>query len=134
MPYLIGTILAVGLLAFFWLVGFDRDRVLYPTVLIVVAHYYILFAVMGGSRTALVSESVAAAVFLVLAVFGFKRSLWLVAAGLVGHGIFDLFHARLIPDPGVPVWWPGFCMSFDVVAGVVVAGVLVKRPRVGKST
>src|SRR5207302_8260062 len=113
-------------LAFFWVVGFDRDRVFYPTVLVVVASYYILFAVMGGSRHALIAESIVAGIFLVVAVVGFKKSLWLVAAGLAGHGILDFFHARIIPDPGVPIWWPGFCMAFDVVA----AGVLVMILRV----
>lgn len=127
MPYLIGVVLAAGLLAFFWLVGFDRDRVFYPTVLIVIASYYILFAVMGGSRTALLSESVAATVFLALAVVGFKKSLWLVAVAMLGHGVFDFFHARLIPDPGVPVWWPGFCLAFDAVAACALALILIKR-------
>src|SRR4051794_34735590 len=115
MPYLIGIVLALALLLFFRAVGFDRDRVLYPTVLIVVAHYYILFAVTGGSRQALIAESLAATIFLLVAVVGFKTSLWWVAAALVGHGIFDFFHAGLITDPGVPVWWPGFCMAFDVI-------------------
>jgi len=66
----------------------------------------------------LVLESVAAAAFLALAVIGFERSLWLTAAALVGHGIFDFFHHPLIQNAGVPVWWPGFCMSFDVLAAV----------------
>ena len=36
----------------------DRDRAAYPLVLIVVAHYYVLFAVMGGSPRALAVELV----------------------------------------------------------------------------
>ena len=44
MEYLIGAVLAAVVFAFARLVGFDRDRVFYPTLLIVIATYYILFA------------------------------------------------------------------------------------------
>ena len=52
--------------------GFDRDRSFYPTVTIVIASYYALFAVMAGSTNALAVESVAMMVFLTAAIVGFK--------------------------------------------------------------
>ena len=70
MEYLIGIGLAVVVCAFAMFVGFDRDRVFYPTMVLVVAHYYILFAVMGNSARALVFESLIAGAFLALAVAG----------------------------------------------------------------
>jgi len=85
MEYLIGVGLAVVVCAFATLVGFDRDRVFYPTMLTVIATYYILFAVMGSSMPALAWESVIAGAFLALAVAGFKKNLWLIVAALVGH-------------------------------------------------
>ena len=127
MEYLIGVGLAVAVCAFAMVSGFDRERVFYPTMVVVVGHYYILFAVMGSSTPVLAMESLAAAAFLALAVIGFKRSLWLTAAALAGHGIFDFFHHLLIQNPGVPVWWPGFCMSFDVLAGGFLAVLLMRR-------
>ena len=129
MEYLIGVGLAVVVCCFATLSGFDRDRVFYPTLVIVVAHYYILFAVMGRSAHALAWESLVAATFLVLAVAGFKKSLWLVVAALVGHGVFDFFHHLIIHNPGVPVWWPGFCLSFDVLAGAFLAVLLMRRSK-----
>jgi hypothetical protein len=54
MEYLIGVGLAVVVWLFATLSGFDRDRVFYPTLVIVVATYYILFAAIGSSRPALV--------------------------------------------------------------------------------
>ena len=117
MEYLIGLLLAIVVVVFSALVGLDRERSFYATVLIVVASYYALFAVMGGSGHTLIVEILAASVFCVLAVFGFKGNFWLVAAGLVGHGIFDFFRRGLIENPGVPHWWPGFCLAFDVVFG-----------------
>ena len=127
MEYVIGIGLAVVVCAFAMLVGFDRDRVFYPTLLTVIATYYILFAVIGSSTPALVLESLIAGAFLALAVAGFKNSLWLIVAALVAHGVFDFIHHRLIQNPGVPVWWPGFCLSFDVLAGAFLAMLLIRR-------
>jgi hypothetical protein len=58
-------------------VGLDRDRAFYPTVTIVIASYYALFAVLGASTQALVLESLVDSVFLAVAVWGFRSSLWL---------------------------------------------------------
>src|SRR5918911_308101 len=127
MEYLIGVGLAAAVYVFAGGSGFDRERVFFPTLLIVGGHYYILFAAMGGSTPVLALESLAAAVFLALAVIGFKKSLWLTAAALAGHGVFDFFHHLLIHNPGVPAWWPGFCMSFDVLAGGLLALLLMRR-------
>lgn len=117
MEYLIGVILAMFTAVLGVTVGFDRDRAFYPVVLIVVASYYELFAVMGASRQVLLTEIVAATLFLAIAVWGFKKAPWLVAAGLVGHGAFDSVHHFFITNPGVPPWWPGFCLAYDVALG-----------------
>ena len=109
------------------IVGFDRDRSFYPTVLIAIASYYVLFAVMGGSGRALVIEIAAASVFLLLAVLGFRKHLWLVSAAIVGHGCFDFVHHLFIENPGVPRWWPGFCLAFDVIFGGSLAAHLMRR-------
>ena len=127
MPYLIGLILAIAVCLFALLTGFDRDRAFYSTVVIVVAHYYILFAAMGATAHVLLAECLGAAAFIALAVIGFKTSQWITAAALAGHGIYDFFHHLIIQNPGVPLWWPAFCMSFDVLAGAILAMLLLRR-------
>jgi hypothetical protein len=129
MEYLIGVGVAVLVCLFAMLTGFDRDRAFYSTLVVVVGHYYILFAVMGSSTSALVAESLVATVFFAVAVIGFKKNMWLIVAGLAGHGVFDFFHHRLIQNPGVPVYWPGFCLSFDVLAGGLLAMLLMRGSR-----
>jgi hypothetical protein len=121
---LIGAFLAiaVGLLA--TASGLDRDRAFYPTVTIVIAFLYALFAVMGASTHALVLESLAGAVFLAAAVAGFRSSLWIVVVALAAHGIFDLAHGRVIANPGVPSWWPAFCLTYDITAAAYLAWLL----------
>ena len=129
MEYVVGLGVAVLVCLFAMLTGFDRDRAFYSTLVVVVAHYYILFAVLGSSTSALVVESLSATVFFAVAVMGFKKNLWLIVAGLAGHGVFDFFHHLLIQNPGVPVYWPGFCLSFDVLAGGFLAMLLIRRSR-----
>lgn len=122
-----GLALSVGLSATF--VGLDRDRAFYPIVMIIIASYYGLFAVMGGSLQALALESIAIATFLAAAIAGFKRSLWLVVAALAAHGLYDFVHGRLITNPGVPLWWPAFCLAYDLVAAAYLAW-LLSRSRI----
>lgn len=124
MAIFVGVTLALLVSLFARLVGLDRDRAFYPTVLVVVASYYDLFAVMGGSVPALGAELVATMLFLGAVVAGFRWNLWIVAGGLIAHGLFDFVHGRLIVNPGVPDWWPAFCLSFDVTAGACVAWLL----------
>jgi hypothetical protein len=90
----------------------------------VIALYYALFAVMGGSIQVLAIESIVIVAFLGAAIAGFKRSLWLVVAALAAHGVFDLVHGHLIENPGVPPWWPHFCLAYDVVAAAYLAWLL----------
>jgi hypothetical protein len=128
--YLIGFVLALGISLGATAIGFDRERSFYPTVLMVIALLYALFAMIAGSTHALLLESLPIALFVLAAVTGFKKQLWWVVGGLIGHGLFDFVHGHFISNPGVPVWWPGFCLTYDVVAGGYLA-LLLKRSKVG---
>jgi hypothetical protein len=75
--YLIGASLALAVSGTATLVGFDRDRAFYPTVLIVASYY--------------------------------------------------AFHHQLIANPGVPIWWPEFCGTYDLVAVAYLAVILRRR-------
>jgi hypothetical protein len=79
---------------------------------------------MGASTHVLLLESLIGMVFLVAAVSGFKSSLWIVAAALASHGIFDLVHPAAISNPGVPSWWPPFCLTYDITAAAYLAWLL----------
>jgi hypothetical protein len=124
MAIIIGILLAISVGVFGTLVGLDRDRSFYPTITIVIASLYVLFAVMGNSTHALWIELVICAFFVGGAVAGFKGSLWIVVAALAGHGFQDFVHTNYISNPGVPIWWPGFCGSYDVVAAIYLAWVI----------
>ena len=131
MEYLIGLILSLAVAGFATVIGFDRERVFYPTVLIVIASYYVLFAAAGASAHTLLIEVAIASCFLLVAVLGFKKSFWIIPGALVGHGVFDFFHRFFIDNPGVPRWWPGFCLAFDGVLAARLVVRLRKYPMAG---
>jgi len=126
--------LLVGLVSL--LSGLDRDRGFYPTVLIVVSTYYVLFACMGD-QAAIGPEVAGSAAFTILALVGLRTSLWVVVAGLVAHGLQDFVHAQFIENAGVPAWWPAFCGSIDLVLAACLAArlrfprLLSTAPRAG---
>ena len=129
MAYVIGIVLALAVSTYATVFRLDRDRAFYTTVLIVVATYYILFATMGASGRVIVVEALIAGAFVVTATLGFRRSLWLVAAGLAAHGVMDFFfHAHLVANPGMPPWWPAFCGAYDVAAAAYLTWRLTRNP------
>ena len=127
MALIIGVVLGVVVGGFATAVGFDRDRSFYPVVMVVIASYYALFAVMGASTHALLLETLVGAAFIAAAVMGFKSSLWIAAAAIAIHGLTDFFHTAVIPNPGVPAFWPAFCAGIDLTLAAYLAWLLRTR-------
>lgn len=124
LPAIVGIVLALAVSAYAMAIGLDRDRAFYPTVMIVIASYYVLFAVMAGAGRAMIVEACVAGVFMIIATMGFTRNSWLVVAALAAHGILDLVHGSIVSNPGVPTWWPSFCLTYDVTAAAFLAWTL----------
>lgn len=129
---LVGSLSAAGVGLFAHVIGYDRERAFYASVLTVVGLVYVLFAVMAGGK-GVVLEIAFFAVFAALAAIGFKSSMWIVAVGLAFHGVFDFVRYSFLIAPGAPSWWPAFCGSYDVVAALGLATLLLNRSRVGSS-
>ncbi len=129
MEYIVGIILALLFCGAATGLGMDRERVFYPAVAIGVTSYYLAFAVADGRSEVWLAEGAITAVFIAAAVLGFKRNPWIAVLALGGHGVMDVFHHLLVHNEGVPRAWPGFCMSFDVTAAAVVAGLMLIRAR-----
>ena len=127
MSLLIGIVLALASAALARAARFDR-RTFYAVLVVVVGHYYVLFAAMAGSMRATIIESLVMAAFVLLAGVGFRLNPWLIVGGLAAHGLLDVVHGQLISNPGVPAWWPPFCMAFDVAAAGVFALSIARTP------
>ena len=125
MEFAVGIALALCVAVFAAKSGFDRDRVFYPTLLVVVASYYDLFAAVGGPDSLLLESAILVA-FAAVAVVGFRQNLWLVVIALFAHGALDFGHHRFIANAGVPSWWPMFCAAFDWMAAAALAWRLMR--------
>ena len=123
---IVGSLGAAAVGVFAHAVGYDRDRAFYATVLTVVGMLYVLFAVMAGGQ-GLLPEVGFFAIFAALAAVGFRWSMWIVAAGLALHGLFDFIRYSVLVAPGAPTWWPAFCGSYDVVAALGLTALLLSK-------
>jgi hypothetical protein len=128
MPIVVGVLLAIAIAALAKFTRSDEERSFYSTVLVIIASYYVLFAVLSGSSHALVWELVIAVVFSTVAIIGALFLPTLVGTGIIAHGLFDLVHDILIENSGVPTWWPTFCGSLDVLLGLWVIALTRSRP------
>jgi hypothetical protein len=117
----IGALLAIAVASASAMIGLSRERGFYALMTIVVASYYVLFALVAGALPVLLAETAIMFGFSALAVGGYKRSDWLVVLALAGHALFDAGHGSVIANPGVPLWWPACCLTFDVAMAVIVA-------------
>lgn len=96
---------------------FDEERSYYPTILMVIALYYVLFAVMESQIEVIVAEIAVASLFITGALYGAVRSLRLVAVLLILHGIYDVIHPHFMSYDSVPAWWPMYCFYVDAILG-----------------
>ena len=112
---------AVGVLTILLARSIRGQRWLYSIGLIVLPSLYALFALQAGEHAVGAKEMLYGLPFLVagplFALVSFRQSAVVVGAFWMLHGLYDLMHARLITNPGVPRWYPVWCCSVDVVIG-----------------
>ncbi len=108
---------------------FDRDKSFYPTVLIVIAFYYVLFAILYGSERAILTQVVIATAFCAIAIAGRRIGVYCVAAGIAAHGVYDFAYATFGIDHGAPQWWPVFCGVIDIILGAAAVAAVKLAPR-----
>ena len=114
----IGAVAGSAAIMAMYRVGMLAERSGAAVLLIAVAVFYPVFAAAEGDLLALALHLAIFAGFTFLALRAYHRGLFLLAGGLIAHGLFDIM-TGLIAAPG-PGWWPAFCASFDIVAGVVM--------------
>jgi hypothetical protein len=106
-----------------------RELLVYGVGLGITAVAYVAFALLHGvPAVRLGLELVGAVIYGSAAVLGTRRWPWLLALGWTAHVAWDLF---LHPAGGpayAPVWYPWFCVGFDLPIGGYIAG-LISGPR-----
>ncbi len=118
MEFLIGIITGLIIVSAGKFTRIENNRRFYPVVLIVIALLYVVFGIIDGKIGAIVFESLFAAIFIGIAVVGFKKNLLIAAVGIFLHGIFDILHNFVIENSGVPSFYPQFCLAVDFVLAI----------------
>jgi uncharacterized membrane protein HdeD (DUF308 family) len=115
---------AVGVLTIVVARAIRGERWLYSVGLLTLPSLYAFFALRAGDGSAAMRELTYGIPYFVaglaFAFVSIRQSAIVVGAFWILHGVYDLAHSRLIDNPGVPVWYPLFCFSVDVVIGAYV--------------
>ena len=112
----VGVLQAATPLVIWWL----DSATVYALGLAVIAAIYVGFAVADGRPKVIAVESSVAFAFVVVAAAAITGSPWLLVAGMVGHGLKDLWQHRTHFVANTR-WWPPFCLVVDWVAATIIA-------------
>jgi hypothetical protein len=110
-----GGFQAVAPLVLWWL----APGTVYALSLALIASIYIGFAVADGRPLVIAVECGVAAIFIAFAVAAITGPVWLLAIGLAGHGLKDLWQHRRQFVAGTR-WWAPFCCTVDLVAAALI--------------
>ena len=95
------------------------EKLIAASVLCSIAFIYVGFSLMGNSVNSIVLEVSVAVFFYFLAMIGYSKNNFLIAYGIVLHGIWDLLHQNgLLIKTNIPDYYPLFCLSVDVILGI----------------
>ncbi len=122
---IIGVAGAIGLVLAARFFAPRRELFVYGVGLGITAVAYVVFALQRGAPARhLGLELVGAALFGSAAVLGTRRWPALLALGWTAHVAWDLFLHYANGPAFAPVWYPWFCVGFDLFIGGYIAGLV----------
>lgn len=122
-PGIIG--ISSGLLIIFSLAFLKQldKKLLYGLILAGIGFLYVGF--VWTDLNQLVGNSIQAILFVFLAYYGVKRSIYILAAGYFLHGAWDLVYDLMASPRLIPPHYDWFCSTLDFTIGIYI--VLFKR-------
>jgi hypothetical protein len=94
-------------------------KLLAATILCSIAFIYVGFALDGNQVSLIILEVLVAIIFYFISIIGYSRYRYLIAYGIVLHGIWDIFHYKaLLVRTSIPDYWPLYCLVVDFLWGV----------------
>jgi hypothetical protein len=87
--------------------------------LVAIAFIYVGFSLKDNPASSIILETGVAILLYFAALFGYTRNSSLIAYGIIFHGIWDiLHHDQILITTDVPVYWPTFCFTIDIIDGL----------------
>lgn len=124
-PFLVGLGLGGVTVSMMGVGGVLHQRGTWATTMVAIASFYVVFAIQTGDTSEIALHTLLATGFAVLAIIGARASAWILAAALLGHGIFDISVGWVLANPA-PGWWGPFCLGIDAVLAVAL-GIMLWR-------
>ncbi len=113
---------AVGVLTIVFARLIRGQRWAYALGLLTLPGLYASFAWHAGDPAVVGTELIYGIPFIAAGLFfamvSVRHSALAVGAFWILHALYDLTHHQFFTNAGVPVWYPVFCFSVDVVVGV----------------
>src|SRR5689334_14080886 len=89
-------------------------KLIAATVLCSIAFIYVGFSLKGNTVSSIVLEVLVAVFFYLIAIIGYTKHNYLIAYGIVLHGIWDISHHHaLLIKTDIPNYWPVYCLVTD---------------------
>lgn len=116
----------LGILLGLMTIGISRqlhwENWAYSACLILLPLIYMFFGLFADGEAVILTEFLFGIPYFVAGIlcikYGFKRSGYVVAVLWLLHGLYDMNHAILFTNSGVPSWYPVFCAGVDIVVGL----------------
>lgn len=89
------------------------------TILCSIAFIYVGFALTENITVNVILEVCVALFFYFIAILGYSKNGYLIAYGIVMHGLWDIFHHNgSIVKTNIPDYWPLYCSAIDFILGI----------------
>ena len=102
-PFLTGVVLGGATIGLMAVGGVIRQEGTWATTMVAIASFYVVFAIQTGDMLEIVVHTGLATGFVTLAIVGARIFSWILAASLLGHGIFDILVGSVLSNPA-PNW------------------------------
>ena len=125
-----GMVVAVGLIFLTVILNkYFTTKLIAAAILVAIAFIYVGFALKNNSVPFIVLEISTAIALFFLALIGYTKRTALLAYGIILHGVWDIFHHNgWFVSTDIPVYWPVFCMTIDLIYGVYLLYIFKKLP------
>ncbi|MEZ4699304.1 MAG: hypothetical protein R2834_03155 [Rhodothermales bacterium] len=117
---LAGVLLALFTLPLLRAIRNFTEKTKFTLLLLLLPLLYVFIALWTGQRVG--PEMWGLLLYGNIAVFGYGTSLAVIAAGMIGHAVWDILHETGRIATFVPSWYVFVCIGYDLAMGTYVFG------------
>lgn len=115
-----GIVIAVAIIILTRVLSkFFTAKLMATTILVAIAFIYVGFSLKDNPVSLIALEITVSLFFYFMAIVGYTRNGFLIAYGIILHGVWDIFHHNgAFISTHIPGYWPSFCLVVDIIDGL----------------